>query len=876
VLRALSSSVRSRRGARRTVSGVLATVVAVPLAWSLAGAHGLTGAHAELAGGQAWLASPAQGLITLVDGASAQVVGSVRVPPSSAGHDFTVAQQDSTAYLVDATGGTVSRVDGGTYETSPPVRFGAGGSLQVYLGRDTAYVVDGQRRVAAVIDPATLRVRNRLSLAVRPGPRQSVVDDAGRLWVVTGAGLTWFDQAGQHVAPDLGDPAAQLVLVGGKATLVQPDRGRAGTLTDKGTVPRWSCLQVPPGATPALLGSTALDRVVAVVPATGTLVLAGTGNDGCGQTVDVGQPGDTFGPLVESDGFLFVPNRSRGRTTIVNLADRSVAAELDLVRPGAKLELLAKDGVVFYNDLDSDVAGVIRLEGGRWRGSGALHKFNPARSGDGILLPSGNSAKPGQTGVGGKKPTGTDPRKRPNPTPGNPAGNNQPPPPDPNQPDPVTPDQRQQPPAGQDPGHVDPGQQHPNQPDPGQPDQPTGPGTSPPTTSDPNTPVTPTPPVVSDLTWTPDPVGRGQAATFTATVTNTDADTVWAWAVVDPATGSTLQTATTAGSATFTLPPGSPASLEMHLDVRNGDAAAPTFVRTFSTKAGVVPHVSALTATPGSAAVGQTVTLHGVEDNVGANGVWEWTVSGPGATRTLPGNTPGQDVQTTFDTVATYEVTLKVTFDGAVSTKTIPVAVGDDAGLSAVTASPINLRSGGSATVTVRLDNAFTAQRVTVTTASWLSASAGSFTIAPGGTGSVTVTKVGTAPADGLNPNALGFRLDNGSVLNYDFLANTAPTDPSVNCIPTLDRNNIPVTVFSGSVSDAEPATVHAVLTVGPFSREMTLISTSGGQAGFSLQRQQNIGIGDTYSIEFTDAGGLTVTASGNRNDRSPPCWTNP
>jgi hypothetical protein len=869
VLRALSSSVRSGRGARRLLSTAVVAVVAVPLAWSLAGAHGLTGAHAELAGGEAWLASPAQGLITLVDGASAQVVGSVRVPGAAAGDDFTVAQQGSTAYVVDSTAGTVSRVDGGTYETTPPVKFGAGGSLSVHVGRDTSYVVDGQRRVASVIDPVTLKVRNRLSLTAQPGPGQSVVDDAGRLWVISRGGLTWFDQSGQHVQPELSDPAGQLVLVRGRATLVQPDRGRVGTLTDHGTVPSWSCLQVPPSGALSLTGSTALDRVVAVVASTGTLVLAGTGNNDCGQTVDVGSPGDAFGPVVESDGFLFVPNRSRGRTTIVNLAERRVAAELDLVRPGAKLELLAKDGVVFYNDLDSDVAGVIRLDGGQWRGTGNLHKFNPAKSGDGLLLPSGRSAKPGQTGLGGKKPKGVDPKKPRDPAnpgqPNQPSGGNQPPPPDPadpNHPDPVTPDQRQQlPDQPAQPAQPDPGPQDPL------PSDPVTSTPTQPTSSGPDTPPPPTPPVVSGITVTPDPVGRGQEATFTATVTNTDADTVWAWAVVDPATGATLQSATSAGSASFTLQVGSPASLEIHLDVKNGDAAAPTFVRAFTTTAGTVPRVTAVTATPGTAGIGQSVTLHGEESNVGANGVWEWTVSGPGGTRTLPGSTPGQDIQTTFNAEGTYEVTLTVTFDGAVSTKTTQVAVTDGAGLAAVTASPIDLRTGSSATVTVRLDGAFTAQRVTVTTAPWLSASAGSFTIAPGGTGSVTVTRVGTAPSDGLNPNALGFRLDNGSVVNYDFLANIAPVVTDAHCIST-QLNNIPTVVFIVGVNDADPSRVTATLTVGPFSRAMNITATSGNSVSFSLNRQTNLNADvATWSVMVTDSGGLTATGTGAR------CW---
>jgi hypothetical protein len=162
---------------------------------------------------------------------------------------------------------------------------------------------------------------------------------------------------------------------------------------------------------------------------------------------------------------------------------------------------------------------------------------------------------------------------------------------------------------------------------------------------------------------------------------------------------------------------------------------------------------------------------------------------------------------------------------------------------------------------------------IRVPAAPWLSASSSSITIPPGGTGSVTVTGVGTPPADGLNTNVLGFRLDNGSTVNYDFLVNLPPVLGSVNCIATRD-NSIPVTVFGGSVTDADPSGVHAVLTVGPFTRDMGApISVSGNQVSFSFPRQQNLSTGETFSITFTDSGGLAVTGTGTRTMNPTACW---
>ncbi|MEN3359038.1 MAG: hypothetical protein V7637_3020 [Mycobacteriales bacterium] len=384
----------NRVGSGRALSGGVAAVVALPLALVLARADGLPGTRADLSGGGAWLASPAQGAVTLIDGASEQVIGAVRAPGFQAGDDLTAVQSGSSAYLVSSTAGTVSRVDGGTYEVSAPVQFGAGGSggsLQVYAGKTAAYVVDGQRRTASVIDPATLRVRQRLALTAQPVTGQSVVDDAGRLWVVDAAGLDWFDSAGKHVRAAAGGASMRLVLVAGRPVLVDLAQARTGQLSDDGSVKSWSCLDLTDGADVELLGSTTLGKVVAAIPATGTLVAAGNGGDQCGETIDVGAPHDKFGPLVESSGFVFVPDWTTGKTAVVDLSSRQVVANLAVVKAGARLELVAKDGLVFYNNRDGDQAGVLHLTGGRWRVGKSLRKFTAGKDGADILTPVGNS-----------------------------------------------------------------------------------------------------------------------------------------------------------------------------------------------------------------------------------------------------------------------------------------------------------------------------------------------------------------------------------------------------------------------------------------------------------------------------------------------------
>jgi hypothetical protein len=294
----------------------------------------------------------------------------------------------------------------------------------LFAGGQSLYVVDSRRRTASVTDPETMRVRERLSLAAQPGPEQSVVDDAGRLWVVDKdrGGLTWFD-GGKRVRPDVGGATARLVLVQGRPVLVDLAQSRLGALSAAGAVETWSCLEVRPGDTAQVLGSSVSPRVFAAVRTTGTLVASTVGRDDCDLSVEVGKAGDEFGQLVESGGFVFVPNRTSGRTVVVDTMAGRVAADLAVVKPGSRLELLAKDGFVFYNDLDGDDAGVIKFDGGVWRKGRSLKKYDRSDTGRGILTPDEEKDP-------AKEPP-TQPGEKPekDPPPGPPGENNPPPPP---------------------------------------------------------------------------------------------------------------------------------------------------------------------------------------------------------------------------------------------------------------------------------------------------------------------------------------------------------------------------------------------------------------------------------------------------------------
>jgi uncharacterized repeat protein (TIGR02543 family) len=636
--------------ARRAVgSAALAVALVAPASVALSHARGLTAQRPVLANGAAWLVSPAQGVVTLVDGASEQVVGLLRVPGLTASDQVSAVQDGAGAYLVDPTAGTVSRVDGARYEVGAAVKFGDGGPgavLSMLPGSAAGYVVDGRRHLVSVVDPVTLRVRNQLSVGASLAPGQAAVDGAGRLWAVDGSGLARFDGAGKYRRPDGGGPRARLVLVGGAPWLADLAGPRVAPLGAKADTPRWRCLDVQADAAVELTGSAQLRRVVALSPATGVLVESGDDENGCGTAVPVGGAGDRYGALVESGGYVLAPDWTTGKVAVVDLAARQVVATLPVGKPSNRVELLVKDGVVFYNDLDSAAAGVIRFDGTTWTLGRALAKFSTGKRGVPVLG------------------SGTAPAKPPARTPGGGAAK----PPAQAPPSQGPPDQGQPPSAPADPGTATPpdGGGLPSTPPAGPP--PTGPTSSAPADLK---------PVVRDLTWGPtETVLRDRDATFTARVDNA-AGARWSWQILD-AGNQVLAPSAAAGSFTVKLPAGTPDDLRIRLVVTNKAGASAPFVRAFRTAASITPQITSLTTSAGGVFAGAAKTFTGAERNTGDKGVWTWRVTDAGGGTTLAGpvqQAPRAGFTHTFDNVGDFRVYLTVTYDGAADEKFLAVTV---------------------------------------------------------------------------------------------------------------------------------------------------------------------------------------------------------
>jgi hypothetical protein len=527
--------------------------------------------------------------------------------------------------------------------------------------------------------------------------------------------------------------------------------------------------------------------------------------------------------------------------------------------------------VVFYNDLDSDRAGVLVLAGGQWRPGKALHKYDPAKGGDGTLIP-GNRAPttpPGQAGADDPRRPGPNQPGQPQPgqpQPGQPRpGQPQPGQPRPGQPQPGQPGERQ---PGQDPGQPGTDQGGPGVPiNPGAGGSAGPPGGGPggggppadPPPTDPGTGPPPPPqvPVINSLVWSPDPAGRDQPVTFSADVVNATGAT-WRWVIVDPASGATLQQAITPDQATFTLPAGSPASLEIRLDVRTEAGAAPTMIKRFTTTASVAPQITELTPNPADPSVGQQVAFHAVESRAGNRASWAWVVDGPTGTNVPPQVAPGVDLPWQFTAVGDYTVTLAVTFDGVTDRRSTTVTVADRASLTALSGSPVDLRSGAR-TVSVRLDNSFVAQTVQVTKAAWLSVSDTSIPVQPGGTASVSVSVTGTPPGNGVQPGALTFRLSHGSTVSYDVEVDNPPVNTRPVVLGMTCVTGTTSTTFIADVRDEEPGSLNVVAHVGSMDIPLLLTTINGNQARFAATRAI-VQVVDDWTVDATDSGGLIGT----------------
>lgn len=770
---------------RSAVAGGTALVVAVPLALAAVTGAGHPTQLLDHRSGGAWVVSSAPGLLSLVDGPTEQIAAAITVP--GAGHALSVAQAHHGTYLLDEDAGTVARVDTATWTLGRPVALGTPGAplavLQNAPGPGGAphvvHVVDAGARTVTRVDPVTLDVRDATSLAAQPGPGQAAVADDGDLWVVdAGAGsVTRVAVGADGAAPHksvrrtaLATATAQILLVQGRPVLADP---AAGTIASLDGAPRATgCLDTRPTDTVQLLGSRTTREVYAAVA--GALLVAAVDRQDCALTVPVGDPTTArFGPLAQSGRYVFVPDLSTGQTTVVDTADRTTAT-FDLIEPGHRLALEAKDGLVFYDDLDGPEAGVLTLRGDRWVPT-ALEKYDPATGeGTNVVVPEDPAGPRPQT------PPDADPLPGAEATAPAAAPSAGPPP--------ARPTAR--PPA--------------SDPRPG-PGRPTA-GAS----------ATPAGPQVTGMAVDPDPVVLGRPATFSATTTGADGAS-WAWTLTDPG-GGAVTTSTQAGSFTHTVPrEADEGTYQLRLTVTLGTLSATRTLPVAVRPPGVA--ITSLASTEAQYAQFTPATVVAEVAEAPPGTTWTWTAVND-ASGAVPFTPPAPGDPLELDhvgDVGTLTVTLTVDTGTTQDTRSVDIPVVYVCDLLVQT-TELDLPAIDDTDELVVGIPGCHQEDVTVVLPSWLSGG-GTFTLSPSDNSSIIVTRIADPPVDGRNSGAVTVRLelDTPQQRTVDVRANVAPT-----IIPTADRpdgytfclNNSGQVSFWASYEDGDLDTLDVRMTV--------------------------------------------------------------
>lgn len=350
---------------RRTRILVAFAAVTSIVAAVLVAGPGYDTARVRMFAGAVWLASNRTGEVSLVDGTT----GDVRAHASVAepGTPLSVSQHDNAAFAANQKTGHLIRVDSASEQVDlSEVVVPAAHGLTVLPTPDMVYGVNVHSGTVTSIDPDTMRSAGeprQLAEALRPD--SVVVDGRGRLWAVddkTGD-LVWLSGSERRTRP-AATRTGRLAVTQGLPVLVDSERGTAELLSsESGAVARTANPPLHPGDEVAVSGSVGRSRVLIANSTRGELTTCAFETGTCSRPVEIGTDGARFGTPVEMDDHAVVPDYSTGQATIVDLADGSVVAQRLLFDEPKRFELVTRDGFVFFNDPNSNVAGVLKLTG---------------------------------------------------------------------------------------------------------------------------------------------------------------------------------------------------------------------------------------------------------------------------------------------------------------------------------------------------------------------------------------------------------------------------------------------------------------------------------------------------------------------------------
>lgn len=349
---------------KRTRLVTAAVVVATAATSVLVAGPGYDAAQVRMHAGTVWLASNRTGQVVLADGASAELVASVKVDEPGAA--LNIAQRGSDALVVNQETGVLSRVDSATLDVTPSTAvLPTSPGLLVKAAQGVVYGVDVRSGEISSIDPDTVAPRGRQQLAEKFRPDSVVVDGHDRLWAIDdkSGDLVWLT-GGERRTRTAETRSGHLTITASLPALVDPERGTAELLSpDTGAVTRSLSTGLKAGETITLGGSASRSRLVIANSARGELTVCTFDAGFCSEPMRVSAPGSELGTPVEINDHAVVPNLSTGQATVIDLSTSRIVAQRELFDRPTRFELLTRDGIVFFNDPYGNTAGVLDLDG---------------------------------------------------------------------------------------------------------------------------------------------------------------------------------------------------------------------------------------------------------------------------------------------------------------------------------------------------------------------------------------------------------------------------------------------------------------------------------------------------------------------------------
>ena len=346
-------------------AGLVVTVVLAVAGFAIG--RDASASRPQVHAGEAWLSTTADGTVNLVDGVSGGSAAKVAVP-GTLGHDMAVTQQGDLVFVRDTVTGAITVID--TAQLTAGVQIPHSTDTSVLAGAGVAYLVDATQGTVQRVDPATLApVGSQVHLAGALGT--AIVDKAGTLWAPVNTDGTVVpvstDATGAPVAVGSANSDLVMALAGGTPTVVNRT---AGTLTAVAGPIAGQVIRLPgaPDAGDKLQVASAdsnLPLPLLFTGGTNQLVLV---NIATRVPTSVGLPAryaaDNLGSPLQAGPRTFIPDYTLGAVIEYDNAANQFGKPIQVLAGGGQFESEIVDGVVYFNDPVSGNAISVGADGG--------------------------------------------------------------------------------------------------------------------------------------------------------------------------------------------------------------------------------------------------------------------------------------------------------------------------------------------------------------------------------------------------------------------------------------------------------------------------------------------------------------------------------